>query len=74
MMLHSVSLLNYCPYGIGAIQYISQHNLLIIAGWCDDQEEHGKYTNYNANNLCVLNVYFGSRPYYVLSIKIYCSL
>ena len=42
MMLHSVSLLDYCPYGIGAIQYISQHNLLTIAGWSDDQEEDSK--------------------------------
>lgn len=76
MMLHSVSLLDYCPYGIGAIHYISQHNLLIIAGWSDDQEEHGESSNYNDKNLCVcvLNVYFGSRPYYVFSIKIYCSL
>ena len=35
IVLHSLSLLDYFPYGAGGIQYLSDSNLIVIAGWSD---------------------------------------
>lgn len=36
-VLHSVSLLDYYPNGIGGVQYLSITNVIVIAGWSDDK-------------------------------------
>ncbi|XP_019855101.1 PREDICTED: neuroblastoma-amplified sequence-like [Amphimedon queenslandica] len=38
ILLHSVSLLDYFPYGAGGIQYLSDSNVIVIAGWSDAKE------------------------------------
>ncbi|XP_019855102.1 PREDICTED: neuroblastoma-amplified sequence-like [Amphimedon queenslandica] len=38
ILLHSVSLLDYFPYGAGGIQYLSNSNVIVIAG-CSDAKE-----------------------------------
>ena len=35
IVLHSVSLLDYFPYDAGGIQYLSDSNVIVIAGWSD---------------------------------------
>lgn len=35
IVLHSVSLLDYFPYGAGGVQYLSESNVIVIAGWSD---------------------------------------
>ena len=37
--LHSISMLSYFPCGIGAVDYSSVYNLLILAGWVDTTDQ-----------------------------------
>ena len=36
-VLHSISLLDYYPNGVGGVQYLSITNIIVIAGWSDDK-------------------------------------
>ena len=36
--LHHVSLLDYFPFGVGAMEYHTELDILIVAGWCDPQD------------------------------------
>jgi hypothetical protein len=38
-MVHSTSLVDYFPAGVGAVQYSNRYNLLLIAGWTDVIED-----------------------------------